>query len=329
MTLARTRARLFLASLLALGLLNPASGISTEAPLTETVRLGTPAKSFDMLPYWLGRERGFYREEGIDLEIIVARTTAVRAAVASGDLHYVTFPASSLVLSSKGIPMKLVLGVANAQWALVTQPEIRNLGDLKGKRIGLNDITGSMQYVTSLVLKRAALTGERAATLLALGGIQGRYAALKAKVVDATWLSPPYDVQARREGLPTLIKMTDFLEFPTNALFVRDAKLRQDRKQVRGMVHATLRAMRLIRENRRAAVEALQREFGVSSETADESYETLRAALFADGRVSLKAIQTLVDMNRELPRWSETAMAGVTEFSLLEEVEKELTPRKR
>jgi hypothetical protein len=84
------------------------TGRTAESALLDRVRLGTSSKSLDPAPFWFGRQKGSYRDGGIDLEIVVARTTVIRMAVASGDLDYATPVGSFLALASKGMPMKLV-----------------------------------------------------------------------------------------------------------------------------------------------------------------------------------------------------------------------------
>jgi ABC-type nitrate/sulfonate/bicarbonate transport system substrate-binding protein len=61
---------------------------STAQPSAKKVRLGIQSNNIGFLPFHLAYHKGFYREQGIELETIFMATQAVNAAFVRGDIDY-------------------------------------------------------------------------------------------------------------------------------------------------------------------------------------------------------------------------------------------------
>jgi len=57
-------------------------------PTLKKVRMGIQSTNIGFLPFHIAFHKGFYREQGIDLEMIFMPTQAVNAAFVRGDLDY-------------------------------------------------------------------------------------------------------------------------------------------------------------------------------------------------------------------------------------------------
>ena len=61
---------------------------ATAQPAAKKVRLGIQSNNIGFLPFHLAYHKGYYREQGIDLETIFMATQAVNAAFVRGDIDY-------------------------------------------------------------------------------------------------------------------------------------------------------------------------------------------------------------------------------------------------
>src|SRR5581483_3297754 len=77
--------RYFLAA--ALLILIPPAKLHAQ-PALKKVRLGIQSSNIGFLPFHVAYHKGFYREQGIELETIFMATQAVNAAFVRGDLDY-------------------------------------------------------------------------------------------------------------------------------------------------------------------------------------------------------------------------------------------------
>jgi ABC-type nitrate/sulfonate/bicarbonate transport system substrate-binding protein len=98
--------------------------------------MAIPAKSFQMVIYPVAQQRGYMKEEGIDLRVIyIAPVTSIQAML-GGDVQFTGAGSSALVSIARGnTPLKVVLATNDRvlQWLLV-RPNIKSPKDLKGKR---------------------------------------------------------------------------------------------------------------------------------------------------------------------------------------------------
>src|SRR5438874_12820297 len=80
------------------------------------------------LPAEIARQRGFMREQNLDIKFLLTRSEADRAALASGNVDYTLRAGSSFVSAARGLPVKIVLrGTMRPFWGLVVRPEIKSV----------------------------------------------------------------------------------------------------------------------------------------------------------------------------------------------------------
>ena len=57
-------------------------------PATKKIRMDISTTSIVFLPFYAAMHKGFYKDEGIDLELIVMPATLASTAVVTGDVDY-------------------------------------------------------------------------------------------------------------------------------------------------------------------------------------------------------------------------------------------------
>ena len=105
----------------------------------QPVRGAFPSPSVQILPMMVAQERGFFKREGLDLELIFVRgaSTAVQALIAN-QIHFIFSigPQMPAVWEGHDI-MLLAQQVGRPTFSLVVTPDIHKIADLKGKKIGV------------------------------------------------------------------------------------------------------------------------------------------------------------------------------------------------
>src|SRR5262249_15759568 len=113
-----------------------------EAAVSQTVNLAIASKSFQHLIYPIALDRGYIKEEGIDLKITFIERTRRSEGVMGGSIDFTVAGTSALVvLARSNAPLKVTLAVNNRvhQW-LLTKPNITTPKELKGKKIATTGI---------------------------------------------------------------------------------------------------------------------------------------------------------------------------------------------
>jgi ABC-type nitrate/sulfonate/bicarbonate transport system substrate-binding protein len=152
---------LFLGSLLALVVAMPA------AAQLKKVRFSVSAASIAEVPFRIANIKGFYRDEGLDVEVILIRGAVGMQALLGGSVDYTSASGSTIAAAVRGIPVKLVfIASAKPQFDLIAQPQIRSVADLKGKQVGISSRGGAVDLLTQLMIQKTALCPTRTWSVL-------------------------------------------------------------------------------------------------------------------------------------------------------------------
>src|SRR5215467_2178154 len=156
-------------------------------PAIKKVRMGIQSTNIGFLPFHIAYHKGFYREEGIDLELIFMSTQAVNAAFVRGDLDYSAAVNGIIQGIVRGAPAKiLACAIDRPLQSFVSKREIRSARELKGKKVGGSTPGGTASLMADMALKHFGLEPGRDVAVVPLRG--NRVAALETGAVEAALL---------------------------------------------------------------------------------------------------------------------------------------------
>lgn len=251
-----------------------------------TVKLAIPGHS-EILPFVISQERGYYREEGLDLEMILMTAQITIRAVLAGDAHFTTAinPAYSAILRSA--PLKVVFGAfTRPMFVLYGKPNIRDLKDLKGKKVGIGAIGDATDLMLREIFRRHGLEVGKDITLIGAGVTATRYGALVSGALDAATLSPPTTLRAQEAGLYELVQfMKEDFAFLSGGGVLREDLLQSDRALVDKFIRGTLKGLLYARDNRSGTIPVLARIQKLREDQAAKLYDFLRPAMTTDGSI--------------------------------------------
>lgn len=176
----QTRLAKALLLLLAILLLAAGPGLALDK-----VNVTLPSKSFQFIIFPLAKERGYMKEEGIDLNVVVMASTAGLQAVLAGEMDFTGSGSSALVaVAQSNAPLKTVLAVNDQvlQWLMV-RPQYGSFKELKGKKIAVTGVAAVATFMLKKIAPKYGLDANKDLTFLALPPGQ-RLAALQTGVVD-------------------------------------------------------------------------------------------------------------------------------------------------
>jgi ABC-type nitrate/sulfonate/bicarbonate transport system substrate-binding protein len=131
---------------------------SAHAP--DKIKIGVPELNAQYLPFALGEKRGFFREDGLQGEVIRINPTVALAALVSGELDYWMVIGNSVGAAIQGAPLRvLACYVPGSGSALIARPEFKSVQELRGKAIGLNTSGGALESMGRLIFRHFGLTG--------------------------------------------------------------------------------------------------------------------------------------------------------------------------
>ncbi len=270
-------------------------------------------------------DRGFFRDEGLELEIPNLRPNIAHSALLGGDIEYHGLAESGLRLAAKGSPMKsLFFSLRSSLYFLMAKPQLKSVQDLKGKIIGISSFGGATEVSTRLGLRHYGLDPERDVTMILIGTENVRVAALSFGSIDATVAAPPSHLLLKQKGFNLLLSLADVAELPANGFTTTDKTLRDKRDQVKRLLRALSRGLAFAKERPKETVEIMAREWEIDRTVAEDVYGRVRA-LSPDGIASDVGLKEHFQIIRKLDKGiGDIPIARVVDFQPLIEARREL-----
>jgi ABC-type nitrate/sulfonate/bicarbonate transport system substrate-binding protein len=250
---------------------------SASAPAQlKKIRFSTTSIAVTELQFRIAQLKGFYREEGLDLETLLIRGSVGMQALIGGSVDYASAAGSIIAAAVRGAPVRLVLIVnSKPQFDLVGRPEIKSVQQLKGKVIGISSRGGAVDLLTQLILTHHGVTPNRDATLIVIGTPEELATALRTGLIAACLLSPPRQLILYREGFSKLAYSGDYLtSYPSGGIGATEEKIRTNPNEVFAFVRASLKGLQYYKQNRIEAIDSIQKYLGIKDPTlAAEVYD--------------------------------------------------------
>ncbi|TMA13828.1 MAG: ABC transporter substrate-binding protein [Deltaproteobacteria bacterium] len=252
----------------------------------ENVKVGIPSLTVTMLPLAVAKERGYFQQENLSVELVLMPAALNIKVLLSGEIGYASTVGSAVVAALRGIDVRVVmLFVDRPLLDLVAPPEINSIGDLKGKVIGISSRGGLHDVTVRRMLQQSGVDPAQA-TLLAVGGQGAMLAAVKSGRISAGLLNPPHNFLGYREGLKNLGFAGTYIRIPSTGLVTMRERLERSPDQVRRMVRALTRARAFARENKPQAVLMLKKFLQLQDEDlVAKIYDYHKRAETPDGKI--------------------------------------------
>ena len=299
--------------------------LETNALGTEAIKFALPGNSMGYLPLFVAVHRGFFKDEGLDIELPRLIPAMAQNALFAGEVQYHGLADSGLRLAARGLPLKAIFyGADKPMYYLVAQKEIRSVAELKGKRVGVSQFGGTSDLAARLALKHYGVEPEKDALLIQIGAEGTRMAALRAGSVSAIIVPVPAVAVLKREGYNEVSFVGDVVEFASNGYSTTDQRIKEHPQEVKKVVRALYRGLRYAKENPEGTIGVIQKEWKVDAEIAKGSYQAIIKALNDDGIIGEKQLKIHFDLIRRMEKnIGEIPIDKVVDFRLLREVRKE------
>jgi NitT/TauT family transport system substrate-binding protein len=289
--------------------------------------LGYDALAPSKADFWVGKDAGIFERHGLDVELtyIAGGSRAIQALLAGGIriLSGGGPPALHSILG--GSDIVLIAGPGNTfPYLFLTAREITRPEQLRGKALGISQFGTSSDFATRYVIERLGLKPQEV-TLLQVGSVPARLAALQSGTIQGTLLLPPVTAVARKLGLNVLADMTTLdLPFQQTCIVTTRAFIRDHRATVQTFMRAYLEAIHHLKTRRPESIAIIARYMKMTDQEAlEESYD-----FFAGKIVPRKPYPTLPGIQLVLkeialtnPKARDFAPERAVDFSFIRELD--------
>lgn len=308
------------------------AGLSAPHARAEKIRTVIPGLNLNYLSVFAAEERGLFRDEGLEHEIVVIGGPAGIAALMSGDVDYSGAGGSGLRAAVKGAPLKAIMyQTEKVTWYLVVHPSITQVSDLKGKKIGVALIGDSGDRFTTMFVERGGLSAKDVTKITLGTNPSDKVLALKSGSVYAAVLDPAATVMAEREGLRSLAYLGDMFPLPFQGYVTTDQKISENPAQVKRWIRAMIRSLMFLRERPEEAAEIAMKKLHLRNITRPLLIDAIKSYVRAfpqgvPGSASAEGVKNILEYEIRVPMKMEKPPSAESLLDLrwVEEVRKEL-----
>jgi NitT/TauT family transport system substrate-binding protein len=263
-------------------------GVSQASAQLKKVRFSTTGISISEMPFKVAQVKGFWREEGLDVETILIRGAVGMQALLGGSVDYTSASGSTIAAAVRGLPVKLVfISSSKPQFELISQPQIKSVQELKGKIIGISSRGGSNDLMMQLILQKNGLAPNKDVTTLIVGAQAETVIALRTGRIAAALITPPRNFMLQRDGYNRIAYSGDYMPtYANGGIGITDEKIKTNPAEVLALVRGTIKGLQYSMKNRAEMIKIMPDYLGIKDPSLiDQLYDLYVTRQSVDGSV--------------------------------------------
>lgn len=296
------------------------------AKALEKVKMQIPNKSAGYLDVYLGKEKGVFEQEGLDLEIVVLQANLGIPALLNGDVDYIVTAADTFEAVMKGEPFRVVMQrKVNNAWHIFLAAGVSSAKEFEGKSLGIRTVASNSRFATDRGLKALGVDPTKV-TYVGTTSNADLLAALKSGAVAGASITSPDYFAAAAQGFKEVLDTRNVAMSPSG-MAATTKKIQENPDQVKRMMRANLKAIVYMKEHKDEAVQWLTKEFSLEKGIAEKVLEEEIAFRTTDGSVTDEALANQVETVRLDAGFENTTvdqLKKAVDTALLQQVQKEM-----
>jgi NitT/TauT family transport system substrate-binding protein len=205
-------------------------------------------------PFWVMQDAGFFKKEGLDVELVyIASSPTVARATLAGDI--VISGANSQVIVDVGlnggdlVAMGAITNVV--AFYVMAAPEIKTVMDLKGKVVGVTRFGASTDFGMRMLLSKYGLEAVKDVPFIQIGGMPELTAALSNRTVFAAPMSQPMVYLAQKAGMRMIANLAnEDIPFMHIGLTTSKKWIRENRPEAKAFIRAYGRSIHFMHNHK-------------------------------------------------------------------------------
>jgi ABC-type nitrate/sulfonate/bicarbonate transport system substrate-binding protein len=298
------------------------SGDAAPVPMKVTIHI--PSKSLSIMPYYFGKDKGFFAAEQIEPEFVMMGPPTAIAALIAGELDFSSTTGAATSAIMRGLPLRRMFYVQqDPAHVLLAQPEIKTIQELSGKAIGVTALTDAVGMSANVILRGNGLDASRV-TLLAMQVTDNNIKALTTRKIAATLLAPPYAQELEAKGYNKLAEARTYAPLSFIGLVATMDNVKKNPQKVFGVVAGLYRTMTYLLNpaNYNEVVQYVASYHKLDPALAEKAFAAQVPAYSKDGTKPRRAVEREIEIYRETLKITKTFTPDdLEDMSLLRKVQ--------
>jgi ABC-type nitrate/sulfonate/bicarbonate transport system substrate-binding protein len=276
---------------LAIVFLVPANAYTQER---RKILISNATLSYSALSLVAARQWKLFQEQGLDVEIILMRSSAAAAALASGDLDYQSgIGPASVSATLSGVDSRALWSSTNriTYW-LMAKPEFKTVQDLRRKKIGVSGLGGTSHVALNAALEKNGLGPKDYAAVSVPGGqlVQS----LESGFIDAASLNPPTMFFAQRRGFHRVLDIGAYVEMASGGLTALTKTIKARPDEVKRIIRALQLGKRAMLKSREKTIDLITGVLKMDKESAIDTYKAVEATFNDSGIPTREGMSNII-----------------------------------
>ena len=295
---------------------------AASAPIKVTIHV--PSKSLSIMPYYFGKDKGFFAAEQIEPQLVMMAPPIAIAALIAGELDFSSTTGAATSAIMRGLPLRRMFYVQqDPAHVLLAQPEIKSIQELVGKAVGVTALTDAVGMSANVILKGNGIDTSRV-TLLAMQVTDNAIKALTSRKIAATLLAPPYSQELEAKGYNRLAEARTYAPLSFIGLVATMENTKKNPQKVLGVVAGLYRTMNYMLNpaNHSEVVQYVAMYHKLESALAEKAFAAQMPAYSKDGTKPRAAVEREIEIYRESLKIAKTFTPDdLEDLSLLRKVQ--------
>ena len=293
----------------------------------QKVSISMSSTGMPSIELYIAREKGFFREEGFDPQLIRMSANAAIAAGVAGELDALGSVGSAVRAIMRGVPLRVVsVDLRRPIFWLVSRGEFRTAKELKGKALGIATINGSQHSAARKMLSLHGVDSDKELTFVQVGDESSQLQAMISNSIQVAGLTPPYVFLARDKFKMNVLESSiDKFASIQQGIGVQTRFVQESPDWLRRLLRVKAKAARFFHENEKETAEILARVWKADLATATEWYRRCKPAFTPTGIPTDEEIKEFLAEEAQTLKLTESVpVTKVFDFSLQRSVNREL-----
>jgi ABC-type nitrate/sulfonate/bicarbonate transport system substrate-binding protein len=282
-----------------------------------------------MVYAFVTRNAGLWQKYGIDARVVVFESGSILAQAAlSGQVKFsISSGPATIASRTQGADTIIVAASVNTlPYSVVAAKHITKWDQLKGKKVAVSRFGSGTDTAMRMVLKKFAVDPAKDVTILQVGTQPARVQALAAGAIDATLISPPLDLAAKKQGYNILVNIAELgIPYPQTVIETTDRFIKENPKTVKYFVKGFLEGIRYAAGHRDETKKVITTYLMTGdSEIVDATYQSYLQVTDYSGHPNLEGIGNAIDeVAQRVPAARKKKPEEFVDLRFLKELEKE------
>ena len=227
----------------------------------------------------------------------------------------------------QGLPIRVVACFDKGnQWVLLGRSNLKSVTELRGKTVTSANRGQVPDTVGRRIVKHYGLEPDKDVKFTpGPSSEEGRLISVQQGLVDATLISIPLDLRAKKLGLNILARAQEVFTYAGGGLVTTTKKIKEKPEEIKRVIKAGIKASRYVKANGDGTIQVFMNLRRIDREIAASSYEFLAKAINEDGSLPDQGFRLLIDEVRESVKATrEVSFGDVSDMSILREAQREL-----